>query len=460
MLESPTLFVVLNRPPRRGRGSGVAVDPAAIRRARAESGLTLAQVAGDRLSRAAIHLIEAGKTRPSVETLRLIAAKTRKPISYFMAPAETSGPGRGLTELETALARNDLSRVVVLGTEMLEKAHDDATEASVRHLIGRAQVRMGDGRSALGQLERAGEIYSALGDELKSVECLDQIACAYFLLDDPRSLPLAEEALRRCRVLEPLPQDLASRILGNLAIMHVQARRWQQAIYFYEECLKAGATVLDLRHRALTYDGLSLAYQRLGNFGEATSWAHKAIALYTLESDVAAIAQAENNLGDILLRSGHLDDAERHVRAGLKLCDDYGIRQRARSYGLLTLGEIHLMQGGADTRGILDEALRVAESEDQPVAVACAHQLLGRLAGRDGNRDEAVSEFEQALRRLEGLKMPERLRDCLIEYATYVEGLGESASQIWKRAALVGADLARPQRPFGTYLAESEVSSG
>ena len=456
MRESPTLFVVLNRLPRRGRRSGVAVDPQAVRQARAEAGLSLAQVAGGKVSRTAIHLIETGKTKPSLETLQLIAAKTGKSIGYFVAPPNPDVRGQRISELETALVRNEVLRVLELGAQLLEEGLDEATEASARYIVGRAHLRRGEGRAALEQLERAGQIFNHQGDAWKSVECIDQTACAYFLLDDPRSQPLAEEALRRCRELKPIPSDLESRILGNLAIMHVHARRWRQAVHFYEESLKAGEAVRDLRHRAIVYDGLSVAYQRLGKIGEATTYAHKAIALYSLESDVAAIAMAENNLGDILMRSGRLDDAERHVSAGLRLCEEYGLRQGARSYALLTLGEIHLMQQRADAPEILQQVIRAGEIDESRVPTACAHQLLGRLAGGEGNVQEAIREYEIAVGLLDGLNMPERTRDCLVEYATFLDSVAVPASHLWKRAALVGVELARPSRPFGTYLVEAE----
>src|SRR5712691_3732120 len=70
----------------RGRRKGVAVREGSIEEARREAKLTLAQVAGDKLSRTAIHLIEKGRTRPSLETLQQIARQTRKPIEFFLTP--------------------------------------------------------------------------------------------------------------------------------------------------------------------------------------------------------------------------------------------------------------------------------------------------------------------------------------------------------------------------------------
>ena len=83
----------------RGRRKGVSVREGSVGEARREARLTLAQVAGDKLSRTAIHLIEKGRTRPSVETLQLIARQTRKPIEFFLTPDSPSA----LTERQMRL---------------------------------------------------------------------------------------------------------------------------------------------------------------------------------------------------------------------------------------------------------------------------------------------------------------------------------------------------------------------
>lgn len=76
------------------RSDGIPVDPARVREARLQAGLSLGQVAGQDVSRTHIHLIEHGKTRPSQAVLELIASRTRKPTSYFIleiAPAADAG---------------------------------------------------------------------------------------------------------------------------------------------------------------------------------------------------------------------------------------------------------------------------------------------------------------------------------------------------------------------------------
>ena len=88
---------------RRGRRKGVVVREGSVAEARREAGLTLAQVAKGKVSRTAIHLIEKGMARPSMETLKHIAHKTGKPISFFLrGPEETSALCADLKDLQKA----------------------------------------------------------------------------------------------------------------------------------------------------------------------------------------------------------------------------------------------------------------------------------------------------------------------------------------------------------------------
>jgi transcriptional regulator with XRE-family HTH domain len=55
-----------------------------VRQARLEAGLSLAQVAGDDVSRTFILFVEQGRARPSSTVLRLIARRTGKPTAFFL----------------------------------------------------------------------------------------------------------------------------------------------------------------------------------------------------------------------------------------------------------------------------------------------------------------------------------------------------------------------------------------
>jgi len=120
------------------RGSGIPVDPLRVREARREAGLSLAQVAGDDVSRTFIYLVEQGRSRPSQPVLALIARRTGKPISYFLRPGSSeSQPPSDLADEMNRLA----SRVHRLGSQRtLSSAEREAVRMIEGTLHHAAQV--------------------------------------------------------------------------------------------------------------------------------------------------------------------------------------------------------------------------------------------------------------------------------------------------------------------------------
>src|SRR5689334_17988434 len=59
-----------------------------IRKARADAGLSQAQLGAPHFTRAYVSAIELGKVRPAMKSLEFMAEKLGKPTSYFMEDAE------------------------------------------------------------------------------------------------------------------------------------------------------------------------------------------------------------------------------------------------------------------------------------------------------------------------------------------------------------------------------------
>src|SRR6202140_3173410 len=94
---------------RRGRRHGVEIKPGTVKQARSDAGLSLAQVAGGEVSRTAIYFVETGKAKPSMETLKLIAERTGRPLDYFLSrPSTTEARSTATTaEIERLIATGD-----------------------------------------------------------------------------------------------------------------------------------------------------------------------------------------------------------------------------------------------------------------------------------------------------------------------------------------------------------------
>jgi transcriptional regulator with XRE-family HTH domain len=62
-----------------------------VRAARLAAGLSLGQVARDDVSRTFLLFVEQGKSRPSQRVLDLIAKRTHRPVSFFLAAPRDPG---------------------------------------------------------------------------------------------------------------------------------------------------------------------------------------------------------------------------------------------------------------------------------------------------------------------------------------------------------------------------------
>src|ERR1700726_839387 len=111
---------------RRGRRLGVDIKPGTVKQARQEAGLSLGQVAGDVVSRTAIFFVETGKSKPSMETLKLIAERTGRPLDFFLSRPSTmeARSGSGTLEVERLIATGDLAGALLAGQALLDRERD------------------------------------------------------------------------------------------------------------------------------------------------------------------------------------------------------------------------------------------------------------------------------------------------------------------------------------------------
>src|SRR2546423_2981317 len=287
------------------RPKGIAVRPDAVRQARLESGLSLADLARGQVTRAAIHLVETGKMRPSMRTLQLIAQSTGRPISYFLADQEGSEEQRQVRDhLLRMVEAEEFLEAITAGNRLLRERLQPGIEADVRFAVGKSYVRLVQGAHALRHLARARVLFERHGDAWMLAHALAQESTAMFLVEDPRTLSRALLALERCEALEPVDPALHASILNLLGNVYMRAHDWRNATRFFEMGLEACDSVVSLRQAARLHDGLSSAKQRLGDFGGALRSAQRAFAPYANEQEPTALIRAENNLGFVLLPPG------------------------------------------------------------------------------------------------------------------------------------------------------------
>jgi len=83
-----------------------------LRQARLDAGLSQRALCGDDISRNMLSMIENGSARPSMDTLRLLAARLGKPVSYFLEEQTVSVNQALLMQAKQSLAEGNLRQAL------------------------------------------------------------------------------------------------------------------------------------------------------------------------------------------------------------------------------------------------------------------------------------------------------------------------------------------------------------
>lgn len=419
-------------------------------RARREAGLTLAQVAGSEVSRVAIHKIEHGLTRPTPSTLRLIADRLGRPAASLLAQPEAAvdEQDRDLELLERLAAEERFSELEQPARRLLVRLPAAAARARVDLLLGMGLVRLHQADEAGPFLARARAHYEEAGNEWQVVECLDWEAAALFLLENGQALAVAREALRRCRTLDPMPLPTLVRVLGRVAMVHMDLRDWDEAIAYYEEAVESAGPLKDLRRTALMYLNLGLAYGELGQLNRAAALGQKATGIFQMLRDRLNLARVIANLAMVYLRQGRGAEAEASVLQAISEYEAVGNR-RGLAVFHVDLAEVHLQQGQLDgCARALEQAEELAVEMAERLTLATVHQSRGRLAAARQDHLGCDIEFSTALSILRAEGAGERLAECTVVYARLLRDRGEldaAFERMEEAATLPRPHLARQQ---------------
>ena len=392
-----------------------------------DAGLSLGQVAGDAISRTAIYFVETGKSKPSMETLMLIAERTGRPLDYFLTNSSTMEPrsSPGTAEVERLIAVGDHAAAIAAGESLLGSKPGAELEARVRFLMATAHLRVAQPAQARRLAAAARVHFEAAGDRLMAAECLGSEASAAYVMQDPAAMALALDALAICRSLNPVPQITEARLLIILGGVYETSQDWSRAIDSYERAIAAGGVVQDLRRLSLTYGGLSRAYQEVGQFNQAAHFAQRALTLHETLADRASLARSENNLGLLLFKRGDVPQAREHLNRSVRLFEESKL-ETGKAAVLLSLCELSFACNELDEADRhAQEALSVAQKTSELATSGTAHAWLGRIAAARGDDALADAEFSIAFEVLDGADARQRLSQSRVFYAEILEARGD-----------------------------------
>ncbi len=256
-----------------------------LRQARQEAGLSQRQLCGDTVTRNMLSQIENGSARPSMDTLRILAGRLGKSLSYFLEEDAVTSPNRALIQdARQALRQEDHRKLL----EFLEdyRGPDALFDEECRLLQALGHLALGKQATEDRRLPYARELLTRAGEYGR--------ACVYWTAPLERQLQLLlweagaaafpesddrELLIRGQAALEAGDPARAGQILD--AAEHRDAPRWNLLrgnCYFaaqnYREAAKCYARA-ENDYPGQVLPRLEICYRELGDYRKAYEYACK-----------------------------------------------------------------------------------------------------------------------------------------------------------------------------------------
>jgi tetratricopeptide (TPR) repeat protein len=436
---------IAHRPTRpRGRRSGVSVDSELLRQTRLAAGLSLAQVAGVELTRQAVHLIETGKVRPSMESLEVIAGRLGRPVSHFVDRVAPANRDRRQAEFEELIERHRYPELHEAAVELTGAGGPIDLRAVGHFYAGRALHQLNRYGEALDHLARAEELAGRVRDEALAAEAVEWQAATMHRTGDVNALARAEEALRRYRRLRDRQPEIEGRMVQRVGACLIARCEYAPARARLREALEilGGQTgVRDLEGMGRIYHDLAGCARGEGDLRRAIELMERAVSLYSVEHDLRPargehwVPRAENDLGMLLLEVGQLSRAEPLLLSAEARLAAAGAHVQ-RVHVLLSIGQLRQAQRRLDDGfAAVGEAIELATANRYTIGVAVGHQQLGELHAERGERAAFDEHFRTALDVLGEAGLAERRARCQATYDRLAARLDDRAGGLPASAA-------------------------
>lgn len=403
--------------------------------------MTQRALAGGDLSVSFISMVEHGKVRPSLATLRLLADRLGVTSSSLLSEAD--GPG----EAEARLRHGDIllrQHQLTPALEAYQAAEALAVRAGDRRLLTRARLGLGQALLGLRQFDLADEHLrradSGAG-ELADAGLAALAANARGLLAIRRrrfrvARTHLTDALALIRRSDPPDRRLQAVILTNLGRVFLNLGLAGQALAAFEEARAFLDQAADPAARALLDINSGIAAMQDRAFDEAAAYLQRASAHLEVQENLQLLGGVKRNQAMLLLERGRPADAETLLRQSLtiaeRLADDSG-----RAATLTELARAALAQGRAgEAERWAAEAVRLAQQLEDPAEAARGEAVLGAVARVERRLDEAVTRYRRAAEMFGEMDMnkerAEALRD--IGYAHMEAGREGEAARAFAQA--------------------------
>ena len=139
----------------------------------------------------------------------------------------------------------------------------------------------------------------------------------------------------------------------------------------------------------LTLNALAWAAEQQGDDAKAERWLREAIRVLKPLQDRGALCESQRGLAEVLIRKGHIDEAERLALEAVETVAPQDLSSQATT--AMTLGLVRAAQGrDAEAEALLRESLALIESSGFRGLEGLVVTRLAEFLSAHGREDEAA----------------------------------------------------------------------
>lgn len=411
-----------------------------IRKARAEAGLSQAQLGAPHFTRAYVSAIELGKVRPAMKSLEFMADKLGKPTSYFLEDegAERRRRKRELEirSAEALLNRQTAAQAIERARPLLESASSPAERCRLHLILGTAHNHLVQGNEALRELAAA-ERLQHLVSAAVMLRIRYQTALAFRQSGNaPQAIGMLRQLLTDLDKAEVRDQPLRMRVVKDLGVILIDSGDYEEANSYLLTALEWAQDIGDVSGLVSIYNALGYAYRALGDLDAATGYIQKALATNEAVQDLTVTAMIHNTLAVIAAERGHFQASTKHVDRAIQIAKASGPAFNLPHY-ICTKAEGELKEGRLDeAQADAEQALEAADEVGNKRAAASAKLVFADISAARGRHADGEVQLEEAAALYKSLGAKAELGDTYMRLSRSAGGRGNA------RDAQKFADLA------------------
>lgn len=364
-----------------------------IRHLRQQLQLSQRQLAGKEMTRHFISLVESGRAVPSDRTLRIIAERLGKPVSYFTTDEgeQELVANAGLALLEAArhkLERGEVQTSIRLLTRIVSSDQDPYLLAESHYLLSMCQRELGDNEQAISHCNEAVTAYLQLGDRAGLVRVYLQMGAAAFALEDlPAARRAYDQAVRYSSELKSL-LDVHIQALTYLGTTLVRLGDLDQAIVVYQRAWHECGGQATPEQSGKVAMGLGKALFQSGQLEPSCDWTHRAVKLLE-QANSSDKVLALHNLAVMQAAGGAGSETQRTLQECLRIYRAMGRTDKQAS--VLEDEAWYWVRNGnhARARACCLEAIELLDVKDVGELRGRLYRVLGTIAEAEGDAEQA-----------------------------------------------------------------------